>query len=51
MMENYPGSFTITIPEQIPDIKIGGETRRHIYLTVKESWFNTHVIKHYEIKE
>jgi len=22
-----------------------------IYLTVKESWFNTHVIKHYEIKE
>ncbi|MBK6379437.1 MAG: hypothetical protein IPF72_06715 [Chitinophagaceae bacterium] len=36
MMENYPGSFTITIPEQIPDIKIGGETRRHIYLTVKK---------------
>lgn len=44
MMENYPGSFTITIPEQIPDIKIGGETRRHIYLAVKEALHN--IIKH-----
>ena len=44
MMENYPGSFTITMPEQVPDIKIGGETRRHIYLTIKESLHN--IIKH-----
>ena len=44
MMENYPGSFTITMPEQIPDIKIGGEIRRHIYLAVKESLHN--IIKH-----
>ncbi len=44
MMENYPGSFTITMPEQIPDIKIGGEIRRHIYLAVKEALHN--IIKH-----
>ena len=44
MMENYPGSFTITMPEDIPDIKIGGEIRRHIYLAIKESLHN--IIKH-----
>ncbi len=44
MMENYPGSFTITMPEQTPDIKIGGEIRRHIYLAVKEALHN--IIKH-----
>jgi ligand-binding sensor domain-containing protein/two-component sensor histidine kinase len=44
MMEHYPGSFTITMPEQTPDIKIGGEIRRHIYLAVKEALHN--IIKH-----
>jgi signal transduction histidine kinase len=44
MMENYHGSFTITMPEQTPDIKIGGEIRRHIYLAVKEALHN--IIKH-----
>jgi signal transduction histidine kinase len=44
MMEHYPGSFTITMPEHTPDIKIGGEIRRHIYLAVKESLHN--IIKH-----
>ncbi len=44
MMENYRGSFTISMCEQIPDIKIGGETRRHIYLAVKEALHN--IIKH-----
>jgi signal transduction histidine kinase len=44
MMEHYSGSFTITMCEQIPDIKIGGETRRHIYLAVKEALHN--IIKH-----
>jgi signal transduction histidine kinase len=44
MMEHYPGSFTITMPEHIPDTKIGGEIRRHIYLAVKEALHN--IIKH-----
>ena len=44
MMENYNGSFTISMCEQIPDIKIAGETRRHIYLAVKEALHN--IIKH-----
>ena len=44
MMENYPGNFSMKMPEQVPDIKIGGETRRHIYLAVKEALHN--IIKH-----
>jgi signal transduction histidine kinase len=44
MMEHYSGSFTISMCEQIPDIKIAGETRRHIYLAVKEALHN--IIKH-----
>jgi two-component system, sensor histidine kinase ChiS len=44
MMENYRGSFIITMCEQVPDIKIAGETRRHIYLAVKEALHN--IIKH-----
>jgi signal transduction histidine kinase len=44
MMENYPGTFTMNLPARIPDIKISGETRRHIYLAVKEALHN--IIKH-----
>lgn len=44
MMENYPGSFSMNMPELVPDIKISGETRRHIYLAVKEALHN--IIKH-----
>ncbi len=44
MMEHYPGSFKISLPETIPDINITGESRRHIYLMVKEALHN--IIKH-----
>jgi ligand-binding sensor domain-containing protein/signal transduction histidine kinase len=44
MMENYPGKFFMTIPEEIPDKKISGDARRHIHLLVKEALHN--VIKH-----
>lgn len=44
LMEHYPGKFTITILDEIPEVKISGEVRRHIYLSVKEALHNT--IKH-----
>ncbi len=44
MMENYPGKFFMTIPEEIPDKKISGDARRHIHLLVKEALHN--IIKH-----
>jgi ligand-binding sensor domain-containing protein/signal transduction histidine kinase len=44
VMEHYPCTFDIKMPEQIPDIKISGEARRHIYLAVKEALHN--IIKH-----
>jgi ligand-binding sensor domain-containing protein/signal transduction histidine kinase len=44
MMENYPGSFLMNMPQSVPELKIGGETRRHIYLAVKEALHN--IIKH-----
>jgi signal transduction histidine kinase len=44
MMENYPCKFSMTVPDHIPDAKISGEARRHIYLAVKESLHN--IIKH-----
>ncbi|MES2773003.1 MAG: two-component regulator propeller domain-containing protein [Bacteroidota bacterium] len=44
MMENYPGNFKITLPDKLPDIRISGEDRRHIYLMVKEALHN--IIKH-----
>jgi ligand-binding sensor domain-containing protein/signal transduction histidine kinase len=44
MMENYPGQFSMTLPDKIPDIKISGDARRHIYLLVKEALHN--IIKH-----
>ncbi|MBI2729435.1 MAG: hypothetical protein HYX40_01550 [Sphingobacteriales bacterium] len=44
MMEHYPGKFTISLPEIIPDTKISGEVRRQVYLSVKEALHN--IIKH-----
>ncbi len=44
MMEYYPCNFNIIVPDRIPEINISGETRRHIYLAVKEALHN--VIKH-----
>jgi ligand-binding sensor domain-containing protein/two-component sensor histidine kinase len=44
MMENYPGKFTMNIPADIPDLQVSGETRRHIYLLLKEALHN--IIKH-----
>lgn len=43
-LENYPCQLNITIPERIPAIEIDGESRRNIFLTVKEAVHN--VIKH-----
>jgi len=44
MMEHYNGVFTYKASSEIPMVQVGGETRRHIYLTVKEALHN--VIKH-----
>lgn len=44
LMEHYPGKFTISILDEIPEVKISGEVRRQIYLSVKEALHNT--IKH-----
>ena len=44
LMENYPGDFEIEMPDNIPDVDIPGESRRDIYLSVKEGLHN--VIKH-----
>ncbi len=46
MMENYPGIFSITVPADFPDMQVNGETRRHIYLLLKEALHN--IIKHSE---
>ncbi len=43
-LEHYPCQLTITIPEKIPDVEIDGESRRNIFLTVKEAVHN--IIKH-----
>ena len=43
-LEHYPCQLTITIPEKIPDLEIDGESRRNIFLTVKEAVHN--IIKH-----
>jgi ligand-binding sensor domain-containing protein/signal transduction histidine kinase len=44
MMENYPGTFSFNVPSDIPDVEVNGETRRHIYLLLKEALNN--IIKH-----
>lgn len=43
-LENYPCQLTITIPEKIPAVEISGESRRNIFLIVKEAVHN--IIKH-----
>jgi len=45
-LENYPCQLSFTIPEKIPDLEISGESRRNIFLTVKEAIHN--IIKHSE---
>ncbi len=44
MMEHYPATFSFNISDTIPDVKINGEARRQIYLSLKEALHN--VIKH-----
>ncbi len=43
-LENYPCHLTFSIPEKIPDLEITGESRRNIFLSVKEAIHN--IIKH-----
>src|SRR6187455_319549 len=43
-LENYPCELDITIPEKIPTVEISGESRRNIFLIVKEAVHN--IIKH-----
>lgn len=43
-LENYPCQLAITTPETIPDVEINGESRRNIFLAVKEAVHN--IIKH-----
>lgn len=43
-LENYPCQLTITLPEKVPDMAISGESRRNIFLVVKEAVHN--IIKH-----
>ena len=43
-LENYPCHLSITIPGNIPDADINGESRRNILLAVKEAVHN--IIKH-----
>jgi signal transduction histidine kinase len=43
-LENYPCQLTVTVPEKIPELEIDGESRRNIFLTVKEAVHN--IIKH-----
>jgi len=43
-LENYPCQLSIIIPEKIPDLEISGESRRNIFLIVKEAIHN--IIKH-----
>ncbi|HEX6846835.1 MAG TPA: ATP-binding protein [Chitinophagaceae bacterium] len=43
-LENYPCQLTVNVPEKIPDMEIDGESRRNIFLTVKEAVHN--IIKH-----
>ena len=43
-LENYPCQLSISIPEKIPELEISGESRRDIFLAVKEAIHN--IIKH-----
>jgi signal transduction histidine kinase len=43
-LEHYHGQLSISIPDEIPEIRLNGHTRRNIYLSVKEAMHN--IIKH-----
>ena len=43
-MENYPCQLNIIIPDEIPDLELNGESRRNIFLAIKEAVHN--IIKH-----
>ena len=43
-LENYPCQLNITIPDEIPDLELNGESRRNIFLAIKEAVHN--IIKH-----
>ena len=45
-LEHYPCKLAINIPDIIPDLQISGESRRNIFLIVKEAVHN--IIKHSE---
>jgi signal transduction histidine kinase len=44
ILEHYHGQLSISIPDEIPEIRLNGHTRRNIYLSVKEAMHN--IIKH-----
>lgn len=44
LFENSPIELAVQLPEQIPDVNLKGDLRRHIYLAVKEALHNT--LKH-----
>ena len=43
-LEHYPCQLTVTIPDEIPDLELNGESRRNIFLAIKEAVHN--IIKH-----
>lgn len=43
-LEHYPCELTVTIPDEIPDLELNGESRRNIFLAIKEAVHN--IIKH-----
>jgi signal transduction histidine kinase len=43
-LEHYPCQLTVTIPDEIPDVELNGESRRNIFLAIKEAVHN--IIKH-----
>jgi signal transduction histidine kinase len=43
-LENYPAELIMELPVYIPDFEFSGDTRRNIYLSVKEAVHN--IIKH-----
>ena len=44
LLENNDVDYRIEIPDQVPDIRIGGEVRRNVFLVVKEALNNA--LKH-----
>lgn len=48
-LENYPAKLSINTSENIPDKLVSGETRRNIFLVIKEAIHN--IIKHSDATE